>query len=333
MNASREAAPSQCDDECLEREYCAAVSRKEHEDPIGSAPPHRNYLLVEVPLPWAPQVEQSKAFPAGLNETLERCARNGGAFRFLAFCSEFQPSPAGHTRIFQYKLPDAPNDVFAAREYVVPADKVNVLVEALLLDDEAKRSDFAEWLQPVLAEPDLFICTHGSHDSCCGVFGVPLYKRIGEQYAGRARAWRTSHFGGHRHAPTLITFPEGRYWAQVTDQAADILITREAPFDAVARHYRGWGAIDIMAQAAEREAFRWEGWAWTGYRKETRVQRMDDGSARVEIRYRSADETVAGAYEADVKTVGTVKTGGCGYGAGQAKQLAAVKVTRKTDQA
>lgn len=317
---------AECEPYCAERQYCAAVSRQEQEDPIGSASPHRRYLFVEVPLPWTHDAEQSRHFPSGLADILLQSAEQGNGCRCLSFTSEFHPSPAGYRRVIEYRLPAAPNAFFLRHEYVVPADRVGGLASALLRDDALSLSGFDEWRESESGVRDLFVCTHGSHDSCCGVFGVPLFLRIGEHYAARSggalRVWRTSHFGGHRHAPTLIDLPEGRYWAQVTPDLLDALILRKGSFADIARHYRGWGAIPRFGQAAEREAFAREGWAWIGYGKETDVRMKDDDTASVRIRYRSPDGSAAGIYEAEVSVSGkTVRTGGCGHAAGEAKQL------------
>jgi hypothetical protein len=71
-----------------------------------------------------------------------------------------------------------------------------------------------------------------------------------------------------------------------------------------------------------------EGWAWADYKKETSVLLKDVHSARIRIKYESRNAGDSGAYEADVKAGETVKTGGCGYGAGLAKQLEADNVAR-----
>ncbi|UQZ84202.1 Sucrase/ferredoxin-like protein [Paenibacillus konkukensis] len=308
----------------LSKRYCAQVSAMHHEDPIGSAPGHLVYLLAEVPLPWQHEVERSVHFPAGLNEVLQQAAGRGRKFRFLAFASDRIASPAGCRRIIRFSREGPSLALFGRKEYVAPERQVAAVAEALLAGGELSAFEDCA-AEPAEGTRDLFVCTHGSHDVCCGKFGYPLYKEIEERYAGREdlplRVWRTSHFGGHRHAPTLIDFPEGRYWAQLRPELLDTLIRRNGDVERLARHYRGAGGIGAFEQVAERAAFVREGWSWIGYEKRVAVDKTDDRSARVMIEYRSSDGAEQGMYEAQVRiSQTTVITGGCGHEAGEAKQ-------------
>ncbi|MFH5183356.1 sucrase ferredoxin [Paenibacillus sp. TAB 01] len=306
----------------VRRQYCAQVSAGHREDPIGSAPGHRVYLLVEVPLPWQDQVEQSAHFPAGLNEVLREAAKHS-KFRFLGFCSETNASPVGWRRVIRYSKAGQPLTLFDKKEYVVPEGELNALVQALLMDSEL--SSFDRYTEKPGQVRDLLVCTHGSHDACCGKFGYPLYKEIEQRYAGteemQLRVWRTSHFGGHRHAPTLIDFPEGRYWAQLKPELLDTLIKREGSVERISRNYRGWGGINAFAQVAERAAFVQEGWKWNHYEKKCTVVNQDERSAYVTLEYRTPDGSEQGSYEAHVSVSQTViPIGGCGQAGSEAKQ-------------
>lgn len=315
----------------IKREYCAIISAQQQEDPIGSAPNHRRYLLVEVPTPWEANAEDSRHFPAGLSEVLRHCAEQSGKFRFLAFDSDAHRSPAGTVRVFYFHAPPPPAAFFEKQEYVVPSDRLNALVEAILTNSKAL-SDFAGHLQPSAHVRELFVCTHGTHDACCAKFGYPIYKHLQDTYGGNARGnirvWRTSHFGGHRHAPTLIDFPEGRYWARANPEMLAALIERKGNFADFARHYRGWGMIGTYAQVAEREIFSKIGWEWIQYRKEAEIAESGDESAQVRIRYQTpGGET--GVYEAEVYVSGKVKFGGCGSEWQEAKQYRIRNATAK----
>lgn len=329
MNLGSTVVPA-CENSCLEKEYCAVVSRNGAEDPIGSAPAHKRYVLVEVPLPWSPQVEESRFFPQGLNETLQHCAAAGAKARFLACYSEREASPRGFHRVFVYEREAAASARFASKEYIMAEAELCAFVEALLLDREEEQKRFDRLLLKERSERQhLFICTHGSHDHCCGVFGVPLYRSLLERLAvDEAGVWRTSHFGGHRHAPTLIAFPAGTYWAQVSEETAVSIIRRNVPFGQLARHYRGWGGVEGLAQIAEREAFRSEGWAWADYVKEAWFVTRTEKAATIRLAFHSPDGRHSGEYEVEIVAAGTVITGGCGYGKGEAKQWEVVAVSK-----
>lgn len=340
----------------IDSEYCAVISRLGREDPIGTAPKHRRYLLVEVPQPWERKAVDSRHVPAGLKETLARCEEKCSApedkFRFLAFSSDTIRSPEGHARVFYFWHPGVPCARFSKREYVVSKSGLNDLVEALLLGDGERLVAFDRALQPTEGIRELFICTHGSHDRCCGRFGVHAYQFVEKEYGGEAsgargagavagavagaatdangegaairaaigaaigepiRVWRTSHIGGHRFAPTLIDFPEGRYWAYADEDMLRKLIERKGTAADIAGHLRGWSMIGRLEQVAERELFCRFGWDWTRYEKRAEVIHGDGESAPalVRIRYRSPDG-VQGDFQAEVICSGKVRIGGCG---------------------
>nr|WP_280874988.1 MULTISPECIES: sucrase ferredoxin [unclassified Paenibacillus] len=285
------------------------------EDPIGSAAMHERYLFVEVPVPWDYDVKASKHFPKGFIEVLKRAAENEQDFRFLSFVSDAHPSPAGYRRVMYYQKPSSPFAGYEKKEYVVPAAELNVLAEALLNGSEPM-DRFEPYAFDGDHVRDLFVCTHGSHDVCCGKFGYPMYKILEENYAakssGKLRVWRVSHFGGHRHAPTIADLPEGRYWAQVEPEDLDTLVLRQGPFAHISRKYRGWGGIGKYEQMVEREIFIREGWSWIDYNKKGTVLKEEGHSMVVRIDYSSADGAVSGTYEGTVVPTGSVKMGGCG---------------------
>lgn len=318
----------------IEKQHCALVSKEQREDPIGSAAAHKRYLFVEVDLPWEYKVEDSRKFPPGLKESLAQCAEQGEPFRFLAFDPGAAPSPEGYRRVMYYYQPSVPFAFFEKREYLIPEGRLLDLVQALLVNQELL-SSFSNDLQTTGETRDFFVCTHGSHDLCCGKLGFPIYQTILDQYVlpsnGKFRVWRTSHFGGHRHAPTLIDLPEGRYWAQLTPEKLDTLILRKGNFADIARNYRGWGAIGSFEQAAEREMFLREGWSWIDYAKQASLLNKGEDSAQVRIDYYSADRSVLGAYEAEVITGDPIQVGGCGNGLMDARQLEVASVHKVTE--
>lgn len=301
--------------------FCSVLSRNNNEDPIGSAAPHLRYLLIEVPMPWEYDVKNSPHFPNGLKEVLTRCVEQSGKFRFLAFCSDTLRSPDDHVRVFYFARPASPDPSFLKKEYVVPTENLHTLVESLLTDSPPLEQ-FHNYLQRSADIRELFVCTHGSHDYCCGTFGEPIYRQLNEQYAkdGRIRAWRVSHLGGHRFAPTLMDFPEGRCWSHMTPDLLDSLIYRQGEFAELASHYRGWSMWNRFEQVAEREMLIRFGWKWIDFHKTAKCEMRDDDTAVVTIDYASPDQAEAGTYTAEVFVKGTVTTGGCGSKSNEVKQ-------------
>ena len=98
-------------------------------------------------------------------------------------------------------------------------------------------------------EPQYFVCTNGQRDLCCARFGRPVYVRLREVVG--ERAWQTSHLGGHRFAPNVLTLPQGVLYGRV--QPEDVTrFCADVEADRLARdHVRGRSVLPAEAQAAE----------------------------------------------------------------------------------
>lgn len=101
------------------------------------------------------------------------------------------------------------------------------------------------------SKPTFLVCTQGSHDDCCGVEGTALADVLRESrpdYTVR----RVSHTGGHRFAPTLLAFPEGRMWAYADVPLLDRVVQGTTTGEDHRTRSRGWwGARPGPAQVAE----------------------------------------------------------------------------------
>ena len=296
-----------------ERQLSCVVSKANGEDPAGSATPFAGYLLVEVALPWKEDITESRRFPEGLKETIERARNAGSLDKLTGLVPDPEYSREGHTRIILFRRPPGP--FFAAyekEEYVIPDGELVTLVEALTAEPE-RLSRFARYREDASHVRDILLCTHGSRDICCGKFGCPLYKELRQRYATepegrRLRVWRTSHVGGHRFAPNLMDLPEGRYWGCMGAEALENLVLRNGPVSDLRRFYRGWAGLgSSFEQIAEREVFGNEGWGWTEYPKAGEVLETNGDRAEVRIEYQNT-EGISGAYEATVETTGSVAT-------------------------
>ncbi len=300
---------------CQERRLCCAVSEASGEDPAGTVTPFVGYLGVEVAPPWKGDVTESRCFPEDLREAVGRAQEAGVIGKFTGLMPDSEYSREGHARVIYLRRPSS--SFFAAyekEEYLVPEGEVVALVEALTTEPEMP-SRFARYREDTTYVRDILVCTHGSRDVCCSRFGHPIYQELRHGYAarsgGRLRVWRTSHLGGHRFAPHLLEFPEGRYWCRLKPEALEKLVLKEGPFSGLRRFYRGWAGLSSnFEQIAEREVFAREGWEWAGYLKAGEVLEVDEKEDRAEVRieYSSPDGVFSGAYEATLETVGSVTT-------------------------
>ncbi|TVY11970.1 sucrase ferredoxin [Paenibacillus cremeus] len=311
---------------------CAAVSRSLQENMGGTASVHERYVWVEVPLPWEYDVKQSRHFPAGLMELHREMGENGIRFNLLACASEQPSTPPGHRRVLFFLRPAGPFAAFERQEYVVPEEMIGTLIQAVCAEKGAAEP-FESYKLADSGTLDLFVCTHGSHDVCCGKDGYPFYAELKDRYSGRERAvrvWRASHFGGHRLAPTMIEFPRGRYWGHMTVQAADVLLSATGEVQQLYSHYRGWAGLMAYEQRVEREIWLHEGWPWQEYLKTGyTAEPQEDGGVQVRIDYQSVNGAVTGSYEAVVRETGHVDIIGCDFNAPRAYKQFAVENLKK----
>ena len=287
-------------------EFCSRVARAAGFHPIGTAPTYLAHVALECEVPWAREVTDSATFPAEVGTVLARAAQDGIEPRVTGLIPDPEYSQAGLTRLFYFTHTDETSATYAKREYLIPPAHLPALVEALLyaLDDVER---FAIYEQDSGRVRELFVCNHGSRDRCCATFGFEIYRELREVYArsqpDALRVWRCSHLGGHRMAPTLLDFPEGRYYAYISIDSLPNLIAREGSFSALERQYRGWGKHSPLEQAAEHAVLLVEDWPWTTYRvrSEVTASGADDGTVHVHLSYTAPDSSRTGSYRVTVR--------------------------------
>jgi hypothetical protein len=265
------------------RRLCSVIAKAQGDNPLGTAWAVRRMLAIELELPWPEDFFTARAFPEGLGKTLESLWADHPDTGLLAFAPDRHRAVPGMTRIIDFRYPDPPHAAAERHEYLVPTDLVGDFFPRLFVDDPTAMQ--IPGVQAVeFAGRDLFVCTHGTVDACCAKFGFPLYRelhRIAEETDGSVRVWRSTHFGGHRFAATLIDFPEGRFWGFMTPDLGRQLIMRDGAAATLRGAYRGWaGHASVPAQHLEGEILLREGWAWTTWPQ--RVETLDDPTPGVD---------------------------------------------------
>ncbi|MBA2442543.1 MAG: methyltransferase domain-containing protein [Rubrobacter sp.] len=297
-----------------ERRLCSVVSKESGDDPIGSATPFDGCLTLEVRPPWKSDIAASPEFPEGLWEQVMRAWEAGVIGKFTGILPDPEYSVEGYTRAILLRRPKdaAAFARYEKTDYLLPDEELIPFAGTLAEGPEALE-EFGRYRQDTSGVRDILTCTHGQNDVCCGKFGTLIYKELRERYAresgGALRVWRASHIGGHRFAPTLIDYPEGRSWGHLEMEHVENLVLRNGEVSELYRFYRGWtGLGSKFEQIAEREAFAREGWAWTGYLKSAEVLEESAPGARVRLDYHSPDGSVSGAYEIWIEADGSVMT-------------------------
>lgn len=279
---------------------CAAFSTANDEDAGGSAFTWKRCLIVEVPGPWESQVFRSRHFPSGVWKAVTAADGTETEAKLQCILPDDDYSAQGRTRVILYSRPQGPFSTFNKEEYLVPTESAAPLVEQLV-SNSPDTGPFERFREDTSDTRDIFICTHGSHDPCCGTLGYPVYDRLRNDYAHRPgsdlRVFRVSHLGGHRFAPNLVDMPEGRNWVRMGVDDLDALLFRTLPPSKLRPFHRGWIGLDTpQEQHVEQEALMREGWEWTGRARSGTLLEAGANGKPAKVRVAFGD----GAYEATV---------------------------------
>lgn len=133
-----------------------------------------------------------------------------------------------------------------------------------LAENDIEALDVMAHSRAELMTPVMLVCTQGSHDVCCGSEGA-RFATEAETVTGLT-VYRVSHTGGHRFAPTAMTLPDGRMWADLDLDLLRRVLTHTGDAADVVDRCRGWwGAGTGAAQVAERAVLAAVGWDLEGW--------------------------------------------------------------------
>lgn len=95
----------------------------------------------------------------------------------------------------------------------------------------------------------VLVCTHGRRDVCCARLGRPI--AVGLDRRLRGQVWETTHVGGHRFAPNVVTLPDGSYHGGITAADVDKVADAVAAGRAIPARLRGRAGMSAAVQAAD----------------------------------------------------------------------------------
>ncbi|MEM9464878.1 MAG: sucrase ferredoxin [Actinomycetota bacterium] len=238
-------------------------------DPAGSALWVDEVLMIDVPLPWPKPVWAADGV-THIPEAVLAAEEHGRRVRALAAV----PLDDGISRIVAYERVDGFGPM-VRREWRTGPERIGALADRLLRDGlDVADLDLVEVGD---AGREVAICAQGSHDICCGADGMRL---VGQLEA--VRPWVTvrkvSHTGGHRYAPTGLTFPDGRMWGFVSVEEMAAILDRDGRPSLVAERCRGWMGAERIGQVAERAALMAiDDWSVDDVAREVEVVADDGG--------------------------------------------------------
>lgn len=205
----------------------------------GTAVSNKVWLFLEYNQPWAAKATSDNNLPqpvqawlaeqeAGLNGRLQfikqpRGERSGWAFFVACFADS-------GSRVYRFDLADY-DDLFG-------------------LDLSAVVAGEARYNANLTNEQHLLVCTNGKRDVCCALHGVALLRALAA--AGVTSLWETTHLGGHRFAPTLLTLPDGVNYGRIQPKDVPQLLSHLQTRTLWLEKLRGRVCYEPVVQVAEQ---------------------------------------------------------------------------------
>lgn len=217
---------------------CAAAARDRLDPIVGTAPPARQWLLLEHPGPWPVDAVAGSGIAPDVLAELTATARRTGTRVLLVRRPGRTPSP-DRRRWILVGLDRAT----VAGTWAVDVD-LRAAVRALLASP-------APVTEPV--EPILLVCAHGVHDVCCAVRGRPVAAALADRWPNEV--WECSHVGGCRFAPNLVLLPDGFYYGDLDPESALATVEAHRTGTVATPYLRGTARYPPAAQAAVAAAY------------------------------------------------------------------------------
>lgn len=224
-------------------QFCSQHARAAGAQVPGTAAVASAWLLIEVPAPWSRKVLRDNGLPKAVQKQLRAWDDTHGRLRIQFIRRRVNTRDRdGHIAAYFAYL-----TAQERRCYTVSCRQYEAVLDW----------DVPAWVQGATpaeaAEVDTplyFTCTNGKRDACCAKWGRTLHDAM--HAAAPAQAWQTTHLGGHRFAPTLLTLPHGAHYGWLDEGDATPLVEAHRGghlhrLDA----YRGCVAYRRPAQAAD----------------------------------------------------------------------------------
>lgn len=278
------------DDPLSSPSRCAVRRRATGADPVGSAGCYDAFVVVECPLPWERDATGCWPFVDLGWSGAATAGPDGRTWRAVVVVPT-GASPAGRVAVTAWERPAGSVAPFTGRRFDLPAAEVPGLVEGLV-EGLVGGASGPGVTAGRAAPPAVLVCTHGRRDVCCGSVGTQLANGM-VPGPGGPEVHRCSHTGGHRFAPTALTFPDGLAWAHLDPARAGELLRRSAPpSPELVAACRGAAQLPPgPAQVADREGLAALGWAWVDSERTVEVLGgvpLRPGDPPVEVRLEGA---------------------------------------------
>ena len=220
--------------------YCSAQSSRAEEQAVGTASIGDTWLLLEYPRPWGVKAFQESNLSREIKLHINRALKSVPRARLLFIKQDKAPAEFLSLFIVRSSELDSSLVKYELRDY---KQLLEINLTSALAGGEVKGAEI--WERPLF-----LVCTHGKRDKCCAKFGFAVYKSV-RDFAGDGSVWQSSHVGGDRFAANLICFPDGLFYAHVTEESGQSIVSNYRQRKLVLDNFRGRACYPPPIQAAE----------------------------------------------------------------------------------
>ena len=201
---------------------------------IGTAPYTDVFVLVELPGQWDSHfLSDESTLDSEVREWLNSCIERGLEQKLVVRTYLIKQRSTSRDKVRLFVCDDAG----------LRSTELDSLAEVIKIDV------FGDAFEPV-SERQYFVCIHGTRDTCCSKFGLPLLTELHE--LGGTNVWGISHLGGHRFAGNVLVLPDRMLYGQVRRDFAKIFYNTIEAGVVPELFLRGRMNIQPFAQAAEK---------------------------------------------------------------------------------
>jgi hypothetical protein len=219
--------------------FCSSVSQALQEPFIGTAPYVDLWVLIEYSGRWEADALAQSALPAPVKAWVSMLHNQFPKVRFQLI----KPQSPNYSDITCFV---AITQETGPRLYRFQLASYHDLLH---LDLFALLADHSSSIPFLYNQPLFLVCTHGKHDCCCAIRGVPIYRELAQQVGDAA--WQCSHLGGDRFAANMLCLPYGIYYARITVPEVSLVVQAQMSQQIYLCKYRGRTCYPTMVQAAE----------------------------------------------------------------------------------
>ena len=292
----------------MNQNFCSDNSRAVAEDIVGTATNNQSYVLIECPPPWSSDAFSSKWVPDNLRLFVKEAKRAKLPIKFQLIANDLSHK-VDSTTLLIYHQQAGGGKGYSRREF-----KLENIEQAVATIKKWLWGKSFKYEIDATTKRDILVCTHGSHDRCCARYGNPFYFHakniISDLGLDNVRIWKSTHFGGHRFAPTMIDLPHGRYYGNLDSESFKSILTRTGDINSFKDIYRGWGVLPRSIQIVERELILRFGWDWFNYKAAGRIveENPDKTVVLAELTFEKPDGSVYSCQAKLVKNNSKTKT-------------------------